>query len=159
MRRPAAPTHGAASAVKQPQLDVALAGRRVQGAVRFVNLPGARQHAAVFVRVGIAEHHFLMAIPGIEQPRIIRIRPQHAANLRAVAQVFDGFKQRHRHQSRIISRCRNRNARQLREPRDRQDIFSRPRAADDIALNRLRRIAALQRRDAPQRVNERGALL
>ena len=70
----AAASDGAAAAVKEAQLHVALARGAMQVAMGLVQLPDAGQHAAVFVGIGIAQHDFLPASPGIEQRLIVRRR-------------------------------------------------------------------------------------
>ena len=40
----------------------------------LVDLPGAGEHAAVFVGVGVAEHHLLPVVPGVEQLAIASAR-------------------------------------------------------------------------------------
>src|SRR5437773_1754181 len=97
MSRSSATPYGPSAPVEDPQLDRALPRNFMQSAMRFVYFPGAGQHTAVLVRVGVAEHHFLTADPGIQEPLVIGRRPQSAAYLRAGAQVFDRLEQRHRH--------------------------------------------------------------
>jgi len=62
-----AASHRAAASVEQTELDVAFAGGLMEILLGFVELPGAGEHATVFVRVRVAEHDFLLALPGIEQ--------------------------------------------------------------------------------------------
>ncbi len=59
--------HGAAAAVKEAQIDSALARGLMQFVLRFVQFPGAGQHASVFIGVGVAEHDFVGAPPGVEE--------------------------------------------------------------------------------------------
>ena len=63
----AAAAYGSSAAVEEAQGDAAVAGYLVEGAVGFVDLPGAGDHAAVFVGVGVAEHDLLLVVPGFEQ--------------------------------------------------------------------------------------------
>jgi hypothetical protein len=71
MSRASATPHRPATPVEDPQLDAAIPSDLMQCAMRFVDLPAAGQHAAVLVRVGVAEHHFLTTEPGIQEPLVI----------------------------------------------------------------------------------------
>jgi hypothetical protein len=51
------------AAVKEAQLHAGFARHHVQVAMRAEDLPGAGQHAAVFVGVGVAQHHLLPVVP------------------------------------------------------------------------------------------------
>src|SRR5262249_14600407 len=75
MRRPPPATDCTSSAVEQPELDVVFAGSFMQRAVRLIQLPNTREHSTVFVRIGVAKHHFLPARPAIEQAPVIWIAP------------------------------------------------------------------------------------
>ena len=101
MRGPAAAAHRAAAAVEEAQLHAGLARHHMQIAMRAEDLPGRGQHAAVFIRVGVAQHHFLPVVPAGEQLAIVGPAPQLAANGGRVAQVFNRLEQRHRHQAGI----------------------------------------------------------
>ena len=101
MRGPAAAAHRAAAAVEEAQLDAGLARHHVQIAMGAEDLPRGGQHAAVFVRVGVAEHDLLPVVPGVEQLAIVGPAPKLAADGGRVAQVFNGFEERHRHQAGI----------------------------------------------------------
>ncbi len=101
VRRAAAAADGAAAAVKEPQADAALARHLVQGAMGAEDLPGAGEHAAVFVGVGVAEHDLLGVAPGFQQLPIAGRLPELAADGGRVAQIFNGFEERHRHQARV----------------------------------------------------------
>ena len=52
----------------------------MQLTVRFVYLPGAGEHSAVFIRIGVPQHHFLPASPGIQQRLIGRTPTTNAAS-------------------------------------------------------------------------------
>ncbi len=104
MRGPATAADGAAAAVEEAQLDAGLARHHVQIAMRAEDLPGAGEHAAVFVGVGVAEHDLLPVVPGGEQLAIVGAAPELAANGGRIAQVVDGFEERDRHQAGI---CRS----------------------------------------------------
>ena len=55
---------GAAATVEEAEVDAALPGDLVEGAVGLPDLPGAGDHAAILVGVGVAEHDLLAAVPG-----------------------------------------------------------------------------------------------
>ncbi len=74
VRGSAAAAYGAAAAVEEAQRDAALAGDLMQRAVGLPYLPGAGDHAAVFVGVGVAEHDLLLPVPGFEQRLVGRLR-------------------------------------------------------------------------------------
>ena len=61
----AAAAYGSSAAVEEAQGDAAVAGDLVEGAVGLPDLPGAGDHAAVLVGVGVAEHDLLVVVPGL----------------------------------------------------------------------------------------------
>ncbi len=63
MRWAAAAADGASAAMKETQMHAALARYLVQGAMSAKDLPRAGEHAAVFVRIGVAEHDLLPVAP------------------------------------------------------------------------------------------------
>ena len=63
MCRAAAASDRAAAAVKEAQMHAAFARHLMQGAVGAEDLPCAGQHAAVFIRIGVAEHDLLAPAP------------------------------------------------------------------------------------------------
>ena len=107
VRGAASASNGAAAPMKQTKLHMMLVGGAVQFAMSLVQFPRAGEHAAVFIRVGVAEHDFLPASPGIEQGSILRISPEAAHDVGRGAQRVNGFKQRDRHQARIVRRARH----------------------------------------------------
>ena len=70
----AAAADRSAAAVEEAKLYSVFLRRLMQFAMRFIKFPGAGEHASVFVGVGVAEHDFLPASPGIEQRLIFRDR-------------------------------------------------------------------------------------
>ena len=44
----------------------------MQATMCFIDFPQAGQHPSILVGVGIAEHHLLPSIPGLEQRQIVR---------------------------------------------------------------------------------------
>ena len=78
MRRSASAAHRSPAAMEQAKLHSIFPRRAMQLAMRFIKFPGAGEHASIFVGVGIAEHHFLPASPGIEQRLILGIAPESA---------------------------------------------------------------------------------
>ena len=61
----------------------------------LVQLPARGDEAAILVAVGIAEHHLLHAAAAIDQPAIVMQAEQPVHDLRGIAQIVDGFEQRH----------------------------------------------------------------
>src|SRR6185436_12371609 len=94
------------STMKQRELYVALSSHLMQRAMGFENLPSAREHPAVFVRIGVAKHDLLPSLPRLEQTCVVGAGPQISADDRTVAQILNRFKERHRHHTRIGSICR-----------------------------------------------------
>src|SRR5262249_36702922 len=92
VRRATAASHGAAAAVKEPEFHVTFLCNLMQFAMGFVQLPSAGEHTAVFVGVGVAEHDFLPAPPGIEQWLIVGTSPQAAHDAAGGAQGIDRLK-------------------------------------------------------------------
>ncbi len=76
MRGAAAAADRAAPAVKEAQLHAALARHLVQGAMGAKDLPGAGEHAAVFVGVGVAQHDLLPVVPAVEQLAVVSAGPE-----------------------------------------------------------------------------------
>ena len=77
--------------MKQPQPDTALLRHLMERAMRLENLPRTGQHPAVFIGIGITEHHLLPPAPGIEQSRILPVVPHAAADIDAALQALYGF--------------------------------------------------------------------
>src|SRR5688500_5842079 len=110
MCRPAAASNRAPSSMKKREPHSAFPRCFMKSLVRLVKLPRAGEHASVLVRIGISEHDFLAAVPCIKTLAVSGIRPDTAANLRAVAQIFNRFKKRNRHESCGL------HSRQFRQP-------------------------------------------
>ena len=89
----AAAADGASATVKEAEGDAGFAGHGVQGAMGFEDLPGAGDHAAVFVGVGVAEHDFLGMVPRFQQRGVGGGRPELAADGGGVLEVFDGLEE------------------------------------------------------------------
>ena len=140
--------------MKQTKPHVILVGRAVQFAMSLVQFPGAGKHPAVFIRVGITEHDFLPASPGIQQGNILRISPEAAHHVGCRAQRVDRFKQRHRHQAWIIRRSRHLHPASASEPDDIDHVLLRFRSADYILPDGLRRMRTLQFRNHPESVQQ-----
>src|SRR6185437_14627159 len=75
MSRSATSSDGATPPMKQAQLHILPTCSFVQGVMRLVQFPRTGQPAAVFVGIGVADHDFLPACPGIQQLSIRRIAP------------------------------------------------------------------------------------
>ena len=97
----------------------------MQRAMRAIDLPGAGQHAAVFVRVRVAQHQLLRIVPGGQQLAIFRRAPKRAANLGRALQVLDRFEERHRHQPMQSVPALHLHAGDARQPDDAQHILRR----------------------------------
>ena len=161
MRGSAAAAHRAAAAMEEAQLDAGLARHHVQVAMGAEDLPRAGQHAAVFVGVGVAEHDLLPVVPGGQELAIVGTAPQLAANGRRVAQVFDRFEERHRHQAGIEPGLRpilQRDAAEPRQAHHGQHIFHRCGAADDVLANGFGRAAVLDFGDDAEGFKHAGGL-
>ena len=132
---------------KSAQLDAGLARHDVQIAMRAEDLPGRGQHAAVFVRVGVAEHDLLPVTPGFEEPAVVGAAPKLAANGGRVAQIFNGLEERDGHEAGIkagiLARALHLDAAQPRQAHHGQHIFNRRCAADHVLANGFGRAAVL----------------
>src|SRR5579862_4622847 len=91
VRRASAAPNRATAAVEESKLHSGFLGGAMQLAMRFVQLPCAGKHAAVFVGVKVAEHDFLPASPGIKQRLILGIAPKTAHDTACGSQRFDGL--------------------------------------------------------------------
>ena len=89
--RAAAAADRAAPSVKEPQAHALFTGRRMQIALRLVQLPRAGEHAAIFVRIGVAEHDFLHSAPGVEHGLVLGGLPDTFHYRTGVAQSADRF--------------------------------------------------------------------
>ena len=56
--------------MKDREMDLAFASNAMQLAVGLVDLPQAGEHSSILIAIGISQHDFLIALPGIEQARI-----------------------------------------------------------------------------------------
>ncbi|MNV30605.1 hypothetical protein D3C71_1218820 [compost metagenome] len=85
--------------MEHAQLDAVAGGEFVEefdkGDFSAVQLPVAGEDAAVFVAVAVAEHDVLLATAALHQRRHAGQCIELAHDGRGVAQVFDGFEQRH----------------------------------------------------------------
>jgi hypothetical protein len=97
--RAAAAADRAAAAVEHAQLDVVRVGQHVeqvdQRDLGAVELPVAGEDAAVLVAVGVAQHDVLLGAAALDQLGDAGQRVELAHDGRGIAQVFDGFEQRH----------------------------------------------------------------
>ncbi len=147
MRGAAAAPHRAAAPVKQAQRDAGLVRDPVQRSMRAKNLPGARQHAAVLVGVGVAKHDLLHVAPARDQRAVFGVGPQRAAHFRCILQILDRLKQGDRHQAWIVVAATRIDAAETRQPQYREHILLCRRARNDIRADRLRHGTALDLRD------------
>ena len=99
----AAAPYRAAATVEEPQVDAGLARHGVECAVGLEDLPCGRDHAAVLVGIGVAEHDFLGTVPTFEH-RLVRFRgPQVAANCGRILEVWYGLEEGHWLQAWIVA--------------------------------------------------------
>src|SRR5262249_31206688 len=110
----------------------------------LVDLPGTRQHAAVFIGVGVTQHYFLAPPPRIEKLSIFAIAPYRAAYFGAIAQVFDRLEQGDGHQALEVE------AAKVGEPGQREDIFWQRRTTHDIHTQGFRLVLRLYARHIAQ---------
>src|SRR6185437_10604820 len=154
VRRSSAASDGTTAAVEEPQRNAALASYLMQRTVGLVDLPGARNHATVLVRVGIAEHDLLAMLPALQQRLISLARPKLAAHCGSILQIFNGLKQRNRLEPRIVGLFVgfDSHAAKPSQPEHMQHILRAGRSADDVLLNRFRRVGLLQFGDGAEGV-------
>ena len=136
----AAAAYGASAAVEEAQGDAAVAGDLVEGAVGLVDLPGAGDHAAVFVGVGVAEHDLLAVVPGFEQGLVGFAGPELAHDGGGVLEVFDGLEERDGLEAGVGSPSVgfDVDAAEAGEPEDVEDVFGAGGSADDVLADGLR---------------------
>jgi hypothetical protein len=157
MRGSAAAANGAAAAMEETQLDAGLAGDDVQIAMGAEDLPGAGQHAAVFVGVGVAQHDFLPVVPGGHQLAIVGA----AHSSRQTAGPCAGL-QWIRRAAPASGRDRGPSPRpdaaEARETDDGENVVHARGAADDVLANRFRRAAVLDLGDHAEGFKHAGRL-
>src|SRR5262245_53419946 len=150
----AAPPYRAAPAVEEHQLDVALARDLVQGAVGAEDLPRARDHSAILVRIGVAEHDLLNSAPPLEVAAVLGRGPERATDVGRSAQIRDRFKQRHRHETMagLTLLWRDLHPAHFGKAKERSDIIARADPAYDVCGKRLGRGGLLEIRERTKRV-------
>ena len=138
-----APAHRAAPAVEHAQLDAVAGGKFVEefdeGNLGAVQLPVAGEDAAVLVAVAVAQHDVLLATTALHQCRHAGQRIELAHDGRGVAQVFNGFKQRH-HDEVVLRFGIERAVHQahfLLQQQHFEQIAHRFGVADDVVANGL----------------------
>ena len=130
--------------MKEAKLYSILLRGAMQLTMSFVKFPGAGEHSSIFIRIGVAQHDFLPAPPGLEQRVIFGIAPQAAHDCSRGAKRLDGFEQRDGHQAGIVYRSCNLHSRSLGETDYSLHILLRFSSADDVVTDRMRGISALQ---------------
>src|SRR5258708_34317287 len=135
----AAAPYGAAASMKEPQSDIAFAGNFVECAVSLVDLPRTRDHAGVFVRIGVAEHDLLVPVPGFQKRSISFAGPKLAHDGGRVLKVFDGLEEGNGLEAGIgiltvgPGRCGlDANPSEAGKPKKRKHIFAPVGSANDI---------------------------
>ena len=124
--------------------------------MRLPYLPCARDHAAVLVRVGVAEHDLLASAPGFEQRLVGLAGPELAHDRGSILQVFDRLEERHGLQARdrSLRRAFDADAAETRQPKDVQDVFSASGSADHVLTNRFGGVGLLQLGDGTESVED-----
>src|ERR1019366_5790396 len=156
-----ATAYGASAAMEEAEVDAALVRNLVESAVRFPYLPGAGNHAAILVGVGVAEHDFLLISPGFEQ-RLVGVGcPKGAHDSGAIAQVFNGLEKRDGLKAGVavvgvggVDVAFDTDTAQAGEAKDVEDIFGGGSSADDVAGERLGDIVALELGDCAEGVED-----
>ena len=140
----------------------ALAGDLVEGAVGLPYLPGGSDHAAVFVGVGVAEHDFLLVVPGFEQRLVGGGGPEGAHDGGAIAEVFDGFEERDGLQAGVgvvgIGGAFDADSPEAGEPDNVEDVFGGGGATDDVAREGFGHEGALEFGDGAEGREDFGGL-
>ncbi len=90
----------AAAPMEEADAHAMLAEDFDQADLRLVKLPARGDEAAVLVRIGIAEHHLLLAALRIDQLAVLGEGKELIHHADAVAQVLDRLEQRHERQRR-----------------------------------------------------------
>ena len=132
MGRAAAAPYGTAASVEEPQSHVAFAGNFVERAVGLVDLPCAGDHAAILVGVGVAEHDFLLVVPGFEKRLVGVAGPKLAHDGGRVLKVFDGLEERHGLKTGVVVLSFDANSAETGEPKDVEHVLRAGRSADDV---------------------------
>jgi hypothetical protein len=148
MRRPAAAPHRASAPVKEPQFYSAFVRDSMQIPMRFVQLPRAGQHSAIFVGIGIAQHYLLPPVPGTEQGLILRMLPQTAHHIAGGAQRMNRLEERHRHQSWICIRACQTYSASFHQTDHIQNVVLGLRPANNVVTDRLGGISLLELPDS-----------
>src|SRR5580698_8154268 len=111
--------------------------------MRAEDLPSAGEHAAIFIGVGVTEHDFLTVVPCGEEPAIVGAAPEFTADLRCIAQIFNGFEEWNRHEARVAFGAFDADTAETSETDDGENVVDTGGAADDVLANGLRRAASL----------------
>jgi len=135
MGRAATSADRSASAMKESQLHIELSGQLMQCVEGLVELPGAGDHSAILIRVGIAQHDLLPRSPRLQQRIVLRIGPHLAHDLRRMPQRLDGFEKGDWHEARIILGAGDAEPCQRGQPNHCKDVPFGFCAADDVRAN------------------------
>ena len=144
---PAAAADGAAAAVEQAQGQAVFALQRLeqldQRVLGAVQLPVAGEEAAVLVAVAVAEHDVLLGAAAHDHRQHARLLVELAHDARRIAQVLDGFEQRHDDQvvvGCIVQRAAHQPALLLQQQHLEQ-VAGVLGVADDVVAQRLGAVA------------------
>ncbi len=160
----AAAAYGASAAVEEARCDAAVAGDLMEGAVGLVDLPGAGDHAAVFVGVGVAEHDLLAVVPGFEERLVGIAGPEFAHDGGGVLEVFDGFEERDGLEAGVVALRAvaadgfDFDSAEAGEPEDVEDVFCGGGSADDVLADGLGGVGVFELGDGAEGVEDFGGL-
>ena len=150
----AAASYGASATVEEAEVDAAITGDLVEGTVGFVDLPGAGDHAAVLVGVGVAEHDFLAVVPGLEEGLIDVAGPDLAHDGGRVLEVFNGFEEGDGLEA-WVGVCRvvggfDLDSSETGEAEDVEDVFGAGGSANNVEADGLGSVGVLEFRDGAE---------
>ncbi len=149
----AAAADGSAAAVEEAQGHAALAGHLVERAVGLVDLPGAGDHAAIFVGVGVAEHDLLLVVPGFEQRLVGLAGPEFAHDGGSVLEILDGLEERDGLEAGIVAAAASTSTlRRGGRARGREHVFGAGGSADDVLADGFGGVGLLQFGDGAEGV-------
>src|SRR5687768_18540617 len=80
--------------MKETQLDTGIAKQIRQGFLRAIERPRRREDSGILARVGVADHHFLAALPRIELKRVDRIVEERTHHEWRVLEIVESLEER-----------------------------------------------------------------
>ncbi len=158
MGRATATTYSSTATMKEAKCHVALASDFVERAVGLPYLPGAGDHAAVFIGVGVAEHNFLLMVPGFEKRLVGFAGPKLAHDGWGVLEVFDGLEERDGLEAGIVAARLDADSAKTGEPEDVEHVFGAGGSADNVLADGFGGVGLLQFGDGAEGVENLGSL-